>query len=208
FATLDSNGGQYTFHGARALISTDNPQVTKGQYSAAQIFVQSGPQEHINAIQAGWAVNPKYHLGLRFAQTSVYGGKQVYGDYAITQDKETGHWWLIIGGVIKIGYWPKEIFTTLVGGATKVRYGGIVFANSERVGPPMGNGHIPGGVFNKESNFVGMQYVNINYNMVDIDPKIMEEKYGQGPCYSTRYYQYRESFGQCFGFGGPGGVTC
>ncbi|XP_059441823.1 protein neprosin-like [Corylus avellana] len=44
-----------TYHGARALIVVNNPQVkVSGQYSKAQIWVQNGP----NTIEAGWAVHP------------------------------------------------------------------------------------------------------------------------------------------------------
>ncbi|KAK9984949.1 hypothetical protein SO802_034474 [Lithocarpus litseifolius] len=45
-----------TYHGARAVISVQNPHVESGQYSKAQIWLQSGPEAETNSIEVGWAV--------------------------------------------------------------------------------------------------------------------------------------------------------
>ncbi|GAU49539.1 hypothetical protein TSUD_74180 [Trifolium subterraneum] len=48
----------------------------------------------------------------------------------IQRDRSTGNWWLIVDEIdqVHVGYWPKEIFTHLRTGASKVRFGGETFA--------------------------------------------------------------------------------
>ena len=48
-------GGRY--YGARAHINVWNPMTYSGEYSIAQIWVLSGPQDRLNTIEAGWMVS-------------------------------------------------------------------------------------------------------------------------------------------------------
>ncbi|XP_043694338.1 uncharacterized protein LOC122645052 [Telopea speciosissima] len=49
-------------HGASAIINVYNPPVRGSQFSTAQIWVQNGPYDKLNMIQAGWMVYPDlYH---------------------------------------------------------------------------------------------------------------------------------------------------
>ncbi|XP_042489968.1 uncharacterized protein LOC122069946 isoform X2 [Macadamia integrifolia] len=44
--------------GVSANINIYNPPVKGGQFSTAQLWVQNGPYDYLNNIQAGWMVNP------------------------------------------------------------------------------------------------------------------------------------------------------
>lgn len=48
------------------------------------------------------------------------------------QDPLSGHWWLGMGlNVVRIGYWPVELFTTLSDHASEVQWGGeVMYLNS------------------------------------------------------------------------------
>ncbi|XP_010556034.1 PREDICTED: uncharacterized protein LOC104825408, partial [Tarenaya hassleriana] len=66
--------------------------------------------------------------------------------FSIHQDHATGNWW--ITQILKdsksdIGYWPKELFDVLGGGATSVGFSGVVRAPPNGPSPPMGNGNLP-----------------------------------------------------------------
>ncbi|KAK3200025.1 hypothetical protein Dsin_023440, partial [Dipteronia sinensis] len=55
-------------------------------------------------------------------------------------DQETGNWWLLVD-FYKIGYWPKELFTHLKGGADYIQYGGWTYNSPDnKLSPPMGIG--------------------------------------------------------------------
>ncbi|XP_030945660.1 uncharacterized protein LOC115970130 [Quercus lobata] len=58
FATYHTKSNNRINHGARAIISLENPSVEMGQYSMAQIWVQKGQFNGLESIQAGWAVDP------------------------------------------------------------------------------------------------------------------------------------------------------
>ena len=42
-----------------------------------------------------------------------------------------------------VGYYPKELFTTLKGGADGVGWGGEVASSTTELAPGMGSGHFP-----------------------------------------------------------------
>ncbi|KAF8379097.1 hypothetical protein HHK36_028526 [Tetracentron sinense] len=101
FATLmtlkQTNASLSVLHGAKAYINVYNPRLAADQTSSAQIWVENGPFDQINSIQAGWIVSPL-----------------LYGDYrtrlftAWTADgyHKTGCWNILCPGFVQIS---KEV---------------------------------------------------------------------------------------------------
>lgn len=60
------------------------------------------------------------------------------------QSRDDGDWWLYYGndniGLTRVGYWPKDLFTTLSDHATLIAWGGMTTSYEGRSSPPMGNG--------------------------------------------------------------------
>ena len=57
------------------------------------------------------------------------------------QDPANGNWFLKVDEDDKeIGFWPKNVFTTLANGANYVEWGGEVFSLPNVPSPPMGSG--------------------------------------------------------------------
>lgn len=109
---------------------------------------------------------------------------------------------------VKVGYWPKEIFTHLASGASSVRYGGVTYSPPNLSTPvPMGNGFIPDRFLNEACFFSEIQIVNAENQMVDIDSSKMGkyiDDYNQ--CYNLQYFKNQgPKVGHVFTFGGPGG---
>ncbi|XP_026377875.1 uncharacterized protein LOC113272216 [Papaver somniferum] len=148
-----------------------NPPVTPEQFSTSQMWIQNGPEEQLNSIEAAWALISPYRydyeafryipnsLAITLPEFSAIGQLMVIKvqvastSSALVSFKEkifdsrgsisgTSKWWLSVGGQV-IGYWPKELFTHLAQNASIVRYGGIAGAVSGSPSPPMGNGHFP-----------------------------------------------------------------
>ncbi|KAE8037087.1 hypothetical protein FH972_009710 [Carpinus fangiana] len=57
YAQASVTGGRY--YGARAYINIWNPMTYGSEYSIAQIWVLSGPQDRLNTVEAGWMVNSR-----------------------------------------------------------------------------------------------------------------------------------------------------
>ncbi|XP_060673877.1 protein neprosin [Ziziphus jujuba] len=111
FATLDTNNNA-TYHGAQATINIYKPPVTGKQYSMAQIWLQSGPPNELNSIQAGWAVNP-----------TIYGDNLTYMTIRWTTDgfKNTGCYNLLCPGFVQVHptVRPGQVFvnSSIIGGS-------------------------------------------------------------------------------------------
>ncbi|GAU49538.1 hypothetical protein TSUD_74170 [Trifolium subterraneum] len=94
----------------------------------------------------------------------------------IQRDRSTGNWWLIVDkkDQVHVGYWPKEIFTHLSTGASKVRFGGETFAAAITVSPPMGSGKLPQDGFQYSALMGLLQHIDTNYNEIDLYPAFMK----------------------------------
>ncbi|OMO78180.1 hypothetical protein CCACVL1_14589, partial [Corchorus capsularis] len=58
YATMATNREEgATYHGGTALMGVFSPHLQYLQSSRANIWVQNGPQSHLNSIEAGWAVH-------------------------------------------------------------------------------------------------------------------------------------------------------
>lgn len=65
----------------------------------------------------------------------------------------------------QIGYYPKELFSTMANGATRGGWGGEIYSISTHASPPMGNGHFPEEGYSKSClisrlNLVGQDFPN------------------------------------------------
>jgi hypothetical protein len=110
----------------------------------------------------------------------------------------------------KYGYWPKELFTHLATGASNVRYGGATFSPSNIQTPvPMGNGHIPEFNADEAGFFSFVQFVNADYQIVDVNAEIEFDFFDGDPnCYGVRDWgdgQDPNTTRHAFTYGGPGG---
>ncbi|KAJ4848000.1 hypothetical protein Tsubulata_009326 [Turnera subulata] len=120
-----------------------------------------------------------------------------------------GNWWVVVNGNIKIGNWPKEIFTSLGNGATSARYGGVTFANSDGINPPMGNGLPPTYDLKFTCSIIEMQLVDDKLVMHPVDPSIMKTNLDTSKdCYDVEYLKEQKGMGQVMIFGGKGGKNC
>lgn len=78
---------------------------------------------------------------------------------SILQDPGTGNWWLsFLSGGVDVGYWPKELFTSL-DTSTEIDFGGAVYTPNNEGSPPMGNGHFPDEGIGKCSYFMQVQFI-------------------------------------------------
>ncbi|KAK2638795.1 hypothetical protein Ddye_026590 [Dipteronia dyeriana] len=160
-----------------------------------------------NTICPGFVqVHPQYHLGQAYGATSVIGGEQYVTQILVYRDKESGNWWLVIDNSIKVGYWPKELFTHMKGEASFVQYGGWTYNSPDGVSPPMGNGRFPNDDI-KSSSFVSqMQFVDKSDLFVDIDEPSASSFADNTNCYNKKFWGHQGSaLGECFTYGGPGG---
>ncbi|KAL1220812.1 Protein neprosin [Cardamine amara subsp. amara] len=137
------------------------------------------------------------YAGKPFDPVSTYGGQQVVANLSIIRDGDTGNWMLTNYGAL-VGYWPKEIFTSLGSGADTIRYGGVAVN-----GAPMGNGQFPdnGNDLNKSSYFKDMAYIDANFQKQPINELEMNVNVPKPNCYKLNYLKDQLTIT----YGGPGG---
>ncbi|KAK0600597.1 hypothetical protein LWI29_016526 [Acer saccharum] len=124
-------------------------------------------------------------------------------------DQVTGNWWLFLDDK-QIGYWPKELFTHLKGGADSIHYGGWTYHPPENImSPPMGIGLLPDRIITKYSSFFYNMQVAYQYNnFIDINGRNLERIVDNTSCYNAIYLGTKLDAvirGDTFNYGGPGG---
>lgn len=105
-----------------------------------------------------------------------------------------------------IGYWPKEIFTTLSDHANWLSFGGVAgyFGSNSKM-PPMGSGHLPFEGANKSFIFFKIKNINSNSEWVDLPAKDVSPN-SHSQCHGLgSFIETKTSYGNMFYFGGPGG---
>ncbi|KAK2640132.1 hypothetical protein Ddye_027927 [Dipteronia dyeriana] len=153
-------------------------------------------------------VNPVYYLGQVIKGISIVGGNFYDTKHSIFLDQQTGNWWLLVD-TYKIGYWPKELFTHLNGGAEYIQYGGWTYNSPDsQLSPPMGIGLFPGGEINRNSSF--FTYIQVAYkfnDFIDINGHKVERIVDNYTCYNAKYLGRQAGFfRETFSYGGPGGL--
>ncbi|XP_048134046.1 uncharacterized protein LOC115740582 [Rhodamnia argentea] len=156
-----------------------NLTVSREQCSFHNIWIETGPPDHISMIVAGWSgdgyrdgcynvlcpgfvqVHRTITTNFPLQPASVYGGQQYELIMYIQQDMYTGNWWLnVFYPPIPVGYWPKELFLNLRNGSLHIAWGGIGLAGSDGVCPPMGSGHKPDGDYTHAACFRGLHWTS------------------------------------------------
>ncbi|XP_021753798.1 uncharacterized protein LOC110719205 [Chenopodium quinoa] len=193
--------------------------VKPDQLSDATFYVRSGDGLNVNAIVAGWAVNPylnpnsptlytywtidsgkstccnnalcpgfvqtsqKVTLGQALSPVSKRLGHQYFLDLSVQQDVRTKNWFLL-NGEETVGYWPKELFTSLANGATQAGWGGEIKSPIIEPTPAMGSGH-----FSKENFSVAclMKWLELRAPQGFPDEKAIEYYMTRPECYDIWY---------------------
>ncbi|KAK3213046.1 hypothetical protein Dsin_017752 [Dipteronia sinensis] len=147
-------------------------------------------------------------LGAALYPVSSSGGPQYLVTVGIYQDNKTGHWWLKCGDNAVIGYWPKEMFEYLSHSATSVEWGGEVYSQNVKKGPPHTKTQMGSGSFalDLENSAAYIKQVRI------IDDDSLQPKYpdwvvtgsDEENCYSAFNYVQGNNDEPVFFFGGPG----
>ncbi|XP_047340140.1 uncharacterized protein LOC124943709 [Impatiens glandulifera] len=152
------------FFGASATLTVWKPKVGHNEFSLTQIWIMSGFGSNRNTIEVGWIadnynttgcydsdcpgfvqVDFSVKLGQAISPISIVGGEIIGIRIMVYKDGVNGHWWLDYNGV-DIGYFPKNLFTSLSEYAQRVDFGGeIVNArnNGHHTTTHMGNGLYP-----------------------------------------------------------------
>ncbi|KAF8032572.1 hypothetical protein BT93_D1473 [Corymbia citriodora subsp. variegata] len=215
--SLNEDMTEYTKYGAYGRLSIYNITVAHDQFSSHNLWIETGPKDHISMIAAGWMGNgyrdgcynlfcPGFVLvdkGVPAKEplpASTYGGDQIEIPIQIEQDRKTGNWWLILGdSQTKIGYWPKELFVYLRDGSRHVAWGGVGLAGSNGVCPPMGSGHKP-------DDMQRLQWIDANGVLLLPSDKV-SRWVDKSNVYDLQYYRkrLRRPFGYWITYGGPGG---
>uniref|UniRef100_A0A803LHN9 Neprosin PEP catalytic domain-containing protein n=1 Tax=Chenopodium quinoa TaxID=63459 RepID=A0A803LHN9_CHEQI len=154
-------------------------------------------------------VAPDAPLGTTPDTYSIIGGQQRFWNFSIEKHKDDGNWWLNVAQVNKaIGYWPKEIFTTLADVANKVEWGGQVYdfgstdPPSPSTLPDMGSG--VKGLYTSRSSSAAIYratYLDENYVNVALpgNPTKVMNCY---PNYTVLDDGYSPDFGRTIYYGG------
>ncbi|XP_056166383.1 uncharacterized protein LOC130137893 [Syzygium oleosum] len=179
--------------------------VTHDQLSAHNVWIETGPPEHISMIVVGWMVHREITPGYPAEPTSTYGGAQYELLIHIEQDRNIGNWWLIVSDH-KVGYWPKELFPYLRNGSLHIAWGGIGIAGSNGFCPPMGSGHMPDGVYEHATVFRALHWVRSDGKFLPPSDKTTEwvdRSNVYGLMNHHHFGKYRS--GYMISIGGPGG---
>ncbi|PIA51173.1 hypothetical protein AQUCO_01100186v1 [Aquilegia coerulea] len=140
-----------------------------------------------------------------FPTVSKYrGAKEIITYINIAKDTK-GNWWLSYGYTNVIGYWPREIFTSLGDGASTAIWAGEVFANDGDYKDPfpvMGSGFVWEDHYNMAAYFENMEFVNSANSSITPDGTTVEFHQNDF-CYYAAHYKYSEQRGFNFMYGGP-----
>lgn len=98
-----------------------------------------------------------------------------------------------------LGYWPKGLFTHLNRGADVLRWGGMIYSDSQ-ISPPMGNG-------DHSCHFNLMRTVtalgSVSPGSISSSSDVVEYEHSESRCYKVG--QLPSKYYYKFWFGGPGG---
>lgn len=143
----------------------------------------------------------KYVPGYKLNPVSKIDGDQFEITLKISQDLETGDWWLYSGTIDSqtdpVGHWPKSLFSNLGDYASSYAWGGVVEFNQDQKSPPMGSGLYPREGFRKASYVKNVRWITRDNDIIS-NPVYR---------YEDQTYCYQLDGDDPFYFGGPGGCT-
>ncbi|XP_018725568.2 uncharacterized protein LOC104439075 [Eucalyptus grandis] len=192
-------------YGGGGDVTVYNLTVAHDQFSAHNMWIETGPPEHVSMIAFGWMVDRGIIIGNPVGPTSTYGGSQYEIVIHIQQDKITGNWWLLLTyKAIKVGYWPKELFRYLRNGSLHTAWGGIGMAGSNGFCPPMGSGHRPDGTIDHATVFRQLHWVRSDGK--SLPPDKTTTWVDRSNVYDLMNHRRTILYsGYMISFGGPGG---
>ncbi|XP_026458881.1 uncharacterized protein LOC113359471 [Papaver somniferum] len=156
-----------------------------------------------NMLCSGFVlVNHEIPLGASLANT----GRAFLGSRVVRDPQPDDGWWLYLLD-IKIGFFPKPIFTHPEDEATIIKYGGLANAEPNKPFPQMGAGSLPDFDFEKSCHFTHMRVYDKNGEPGDFDPNIVQMRHDASvDCYDLAFYgRNHTGWGLTMSFGGPGG---
>ncbi|KAH0648278.1 hypothetical protein KY285_033526 [Solanum tuberosum] len=234
FALAQTYNQNNMFTGASMISSIYSPNVLPNQWSASVMKLQnggdqiqagwrvdpvlygdtrarffslfkSGTTQCFNTRCPGFVImNNNIPLDMVFSPTSSL--KNIYVDmFFIQKDLKTGRWWLIYSNdLIKIGYWPPELFKGLKGFASRAAWGGEVFSSGPTF-PPMGSGiFVKNPDSNKDAYCRKVSIINSIGNVIPVDTQL--QIVNDAPeLYTVLDIPFTsDAFGSTVFFGGPG----
>ncbi|XP_010507711.1 PREDICTED: uncharacterized protein LOC104784377 [Camelina sativa] len=167
---------------------TSDVYITTGGYNLRKPgFIQTSSE-----IVLGGAISP----------VSSVGGRQFEMTILVWKDPRSGNWWLRVGTDL-VGYWPRELFTTLGDHARKIDWGGEII-DSESFGrhtkTQMDSGRFPQEGFGNASYFRNIQVVDHTCSF-QTTPELFTQ--ADTPYYDVKKL-HRDELGTHFFYGGPG----
>ncbi|KAL5705142.1 hypothetical protein ACHQM5_023484 [Ranunculus cassubicifolius] len=155
-------------------------------------------------------IEPSLALDYVYHNTSELSGRVYQTHFHISKDSN-GNWWLLAGFTIKVGYWPRELFTSLGSGASEATWGGQVYIDPDAPFndplPYMGTGDILEGEYAMSAYFSHMGFWDSSNSLV-IPSETTVEFLNPVWCYYASYDNYSEDKGFNFLYGGPNIIDC
>ncbi|KAJ8438026.1 hypothetical protein Cgig2_030007 [Carnegiea gigantea] len=148
-------------------------------------------------------------LGAPIVPVSDPGHQTYYMEFFLFKDKNTGNWWLtqtlLTGKYEQVGYWPKELFTSMRDFAKVIQIGGKVYIPASAPGnPQMGSGAFVPNDLTRTCYATDIEFVNSDnqfYPPKDVNIKVVADK---GEIYNAdSMVDNSTSWGYTILFGGP-----
>ncbi|KAK7816523.1 hypothetical protein CFP56_043961 [Quercus suber] len=213
--TIDKHGTHYAivgttdantkYHGGSAIISVYHPSVVGTQYSSGRIKTANSAcfNTLCNSIKP---VRSDMPLDMVLEPVSTIDHKYDW-KFMLFWDVANGNWRLKVSkDETDIGFWPKNIFTSLGDGANYVEWGGEVFSPPNVPSPPMGSGSSMLEMTNYDAYCRLIKIINeTDYEVNAVGTKAFSD---------VNQYQVKDEgdtheadFQHLVLFGGPGGYT-
>lgn len=137
--------------------------------------------------------NNSVTLGAYYNPASASGGVQQWVELSWVKSSSTANWWLLYQGTTWVGYYPaSQYHHGMQTQASTTQYGGEVHISQPNGNPPpqMGSGALPSTGAGYAAFQAHLQYVNTNYNTIDVSPENDSLSITSPNCYSlTSGYQ-------------------
>ncbi|CAM0943476.1 unnamed protein product [Alopecurus aequalis] len=154
-------------------------------------------------------VNPKFPIGAKLSNVSVYDGPQYEMRVRIFKDPKSKNWWLTYGRKnIPIGYWPNGLFTFMNYKGDFAFWGGIVQGpTATSKAPQMGSGHFASEGFLKAAYMKSMEILDENNKYITPeDNSRVTHGTSNYALYTVNDFRFGEH-GMSMFYGGPGVVV-
>ncbi|KAL2902527.1 POU domain class 2 transcription factor 1 [Bienertia sinuspersici] len=148
-----SFGTAFTTANSSIIIDSSDGLTSVPQYaSLVSLTNNEGASGNINVWNPEVATD---QLSAAFVDVASDDGSLTNYISAGWADLNTKNWWLFYGDE-QVGYWPKELFSTLTNGAQRAGWGGEISSPETEAAPAMGSGHFPEEGQSKASMIYGL----------------------------------------------------